>query len=490
MTAIDNALLDSYLVRTRWFGGKGRPFQVTEVRTLAELDGGDTRPDVTVYLVTVAYADEEAGTERYQVPLAAYDEIEERIGHAYVGPIDTTDGVRHLYDAVHDRDAMALWLDGFIAAEHDGTAEVGRLRFRRLAGGPLDVELTSSPLTGEQSNSSVRFDDTAIMKLFRKVSPGVNPDIEIHDELTRGGSEYIAALYGWIETDVDGEPLQLAMMQEFLRTAADGFQLATGSVRTAMAELEHHVARSGGDFAGEAARLGEALAEVHALLRAGFGAERRGPETTAELARTMSGRLEQALRTTPELAPFETRLRALYAAVAALEGLDVQRVHGDLHLGQTLRTSHGWRIVDFEGEPGRPFAERALPDSPWRDVAGMLRSFDYAPGVVEMSHSTPAGTADDEEHPLRAERSEEWAERARSHFVDAYLTAAAEAGAAGAGPAADEAPGAPPALPGDIRVLLDAYVADKAVYEVVYEQRNRPAWTAIPLAAIERIAGA
>lgn len=480
MTAIDHALLEGYLVRTRWFGGKGRPFQVTDVRTIAELLGSARRPDTALYLVTVAYSDEEGGTEQYQVPLSSYDEIEERIGHAYVGPIETDGHVRHLYDAVHDREAMALWLDGFVAAEGDGVAGSGSIRFRRVSAGPaLDPALRSSPLTGEQSNSSLRFDDTAIMKLFRKVSPGINPDIEIHAELTRAGSEHIAELYGWVEADVDGQVMHLAMLQEFLRTAADGFELATGSVRTLLADPEQSIDESGGDFAGEAARLGEALAEVHGVLRERFPAEHRGPESTAELARSMSDRLDRARRTVPELEPYAARLQAAYDAVAALDGLDIQRVHGDLHLGQTLRTSHGWRIVDFEGEPGRPFDERALPDSPWRDVAGMLRSFDYAPGVVEMSLASHG--SEDDEQALRAERAQEWSERARSRLLRSYVAALGQtAGADGEGAE----------LTAEQHTLLQAYVADKAVYEAVYEKRNRPSWIGIPLATLERIGGA
>jgi maltokinase len=158
-------------------------------------------------------------------------------------------------------------------------------------------------------------------------------------------------------------------------------------------------------------------------------------------------------------------------------------VHGDLHLGQTLRTAHGWRIVDFEGEPGRPFVERAWPDSPWRDVAGMLRSFDYAPGVVELSQAT-AGAGEDEEQELRSSRAREWSQRSRGHFLDAYLAALApqeEGDAETASPAEEEH------VFTDQRILLDAYVADKAVYEAVYEKRNRPTWTAIPLAALAEI---
>jgi len=476
VSLIDHALLEGYLVRTRWFGGKGRPFHVTAVRQLGELTDAGRDPAVRVLLVTVEYADEEGGTELYQVPLSAYDEFDDRHTHAYVGAIEFEGRERHLYDAVHDRDAIAMWLRGFIAAETSGQADVGGLRFHRVPGSlALDPGLRPSPLTGEQSNSSLRFDDTAIMKLFRKVSPGVNPDIEIHEELTSAGSEHIAELYGWIQTELDGEVLHLGMLQEFLSTAADGFELATGSVRTALADPELTVPESGGDFGGEAARLGEALAEVHAALRERFPSERRGQEAAAELARAMSERLERALPAVPEIEPDAGRLRALYDAVAQLDGLDVQRVHGDLHLGQTLRTSHGWRIVDFEGEPGRPFAERALPDSPWRDVAGMLRSFSYAPGVVEMS--LVGRPVEDDEQELRGERAREWSAIARDHFLHAYA-AALHPDSANAG-----AELSPP-----LQTLLDAYEADKAVYEAVYEKRNRPSWVAIPLLALERIA--
>ncbi|MER7797438.1 phosphotransferase [Microbacterium sp. NPDC096154] len=476
---LGHEVLDGYLARTRWFGGKGRPFAIGDVHEIAELPGGESGPSVTVYLVTVEYSDDEGGAELYQVPLSIYDELQERIAYAYIGSLDGPDGrPRHLYDAAHDRAAMALWLEGFIAAEASGTAKQDGLRFRRVKvdGQELDREWRASPLTGEQSNTSVRFDDSAIMKLFRKVSPGVNPDIEIHEELTRGGSDFIADLYGWVEVDVpggaaggEGGVLQLAMLQRFLRTASDGFELATGSVRTLLADLELSVEESGGDFAGEAARLGEALAAVHRMLAERFPSEERGGEAAGELAAAMTARLDQARRIVPEIEPYAEKLSGAYRAIAQLGALRVQRVHGDLHLGQTLRTSHGWKIVDFEGEPGRPFAERALPDSPWRDVAGMLRSFDYAARVVEMSSTGVA----DSDAPLCAQRAREWSARARRHFLEAYVAAL--------GPdAGDE---------DERRVLLDAYVADKAVYEAVYEKRNRPSWISIPLAALERIGG-
>jgi maltokinase len=167
----------------------------------------------------------------------------------------------------------------------------------------------------------------------------------------------------------------------------------------------------------------------------------------------------------PELAEYADGLRATFAAVADVAGVQVQQVHGDLHLGQTLRTVKGWKIVDFEGEPAKPLAERVLPDSPWRDVAGMLRSFDYAPRVAER---TAAQGADDTGTEQRAYRAAEWADRNCAAFLSAY---------------------AGRELTPDEQTLLDAYVADKAVYETVYEARNRPTWVPVPLTAIERLAG-
>ena len=154
--------------------------------------------------------------------------------------------------------------------------------------------------------------------------------------------------------------------------------------------------------------------------------------------------------------------REAFARLAGLGDLTVQRGHGDLHLGQTLRTALGWKIVDFEGEPAKPLEERTLPDSPWRDVAGMLRSFAYAPHVVERQHIELDGDANLD----RQTRGLEWAERNQRYFLAAYA-------------GGDLTP--------EQRTLLDAYVADKAVYETVYETRNRPTWVEIPLAALARI---
>jgi maltokinase len=476
-TPTDDSLrqLSEYIEGARWFGGKGRSARVTGVRRLGVIS--EESPRVVVDLAEVSYDD--GGMDLYQVPLSMYTDPEHRLDHAFVGWWEDPDvGWTHAYDAIHDREAMAAYLRAF-AYPPDGPLE-----FRRLPGEELDPSAPSTPFTGEQSNSSVAFGEQALLKLFRRITPGTNPDIEIHEQLTLAGSENVAALLGWIECDAVGgfepfetahpsppqeptlaerppqppERLQLGMLQQFLRTASDGWELALTSVRNLFAEADLYADEVGGDFAGEAQRLGEAVADVHRLLAGHFPTSERTAGDHAELAKAMAERLEAALDVVPELAEHAPGLRDLFAAVGSIESGQIQRVHGDLHLGQTLRTAKGWKIVDFEGEPAKPLADRVLPDSPWRDVAGMLRSFDYAPRVAAMTASATGDEGDEQ----RAYRAAEWSARNQSAFLEAY---------------------AGRELTGDEQTLLAAYVADKAVYECVYEARNRPSWLSIPLAA-------
>ncbi|WP_221584928.1 hypothetical protein [Microbacterium sp. G2-8] len=470
MTPLVPDAFEGYLVRTRWFGGKGRPFRVTGVRTIAEMGSADPGPAVIVHLVDVAYDDDEGGEDTYQVPLAYYADPVDRLGHAFVGAWDDAVfggvelGSTWAYDAVHDRDAMHVWFEAFADAGVDGSLAVPGAVFQRTrVDVELDLDAASSPLAGEQSNSSIRFGEQAIMKLFRKVTPGHNPDIEIHRALTEAGNDFVAELYGWIDADGDeGSVRQLGMLQHFLRTATDGFDLSMASVRAMLADDIDGAA----SYAGEARELGRAVARIHQDLRDLFPYEDRDALAAGALADLMRDRLDQAILAVPELDSHAPRLRGLFARVGELKTLGAQRIHGDLHLGQALRTVHGWKIVDFEGEPAKPLAVRSRPDSVWRDVAGMLRSFDYAPAVVSMA---PADTDDAGE---RRELCERWGIAARGAFLSAYA----------------EECGLPEGrVAGDDLLLLDAFVADKAVYEAVYEKRNRPTWIGIPLAAIARL---
>ncbi len=478
--------LQDYVGAARWFGGKGRGFEVVEVRRagiLAPADGSE--PRVGIELVVVRY--EDGTTETYQVPLAYREDAQERLEHALVGEWDDPElGRVHAYDAMHDRGATALWLQGFADADAeapDGSdgpsgsdgADAGRgLRFHRLPGHDLDLSTHSTLFSGEQSNSSVAFGEDALMKLFRRVTPGRNPDVVIHRALTEQGSLHVAALYGWVELvgDEGGPPTQLAMLQQFLRTASDGWDLALASVRDLFAEADLHAGEVGGDFAGEAERLGLATAQVHDVLAARFSTETWGPEDLRALSEKMASRLDAALGVVPELEEHAEKLRGIFGAVADLgrSGLvaTAQRVHGDFHLGQTLRTVKGWKIVDFEGEPAKPLAERVRPDLVWRDVAGMLRSFDYAAhAVIDDFH------ADEQANRQIAFRAAEWAERNSTAFVRGYTDNSGRTSGAG--------------LSADQNLVLQAYVADKAVYEAVYESRNRPSWLPIPLGAVARI---
>lgn len=458
--------LRDHIAEARWFGGKGRDWRLTSVRRVGELPGAPDGGRVAVEIAELQYDDGPGEVELYQLPLVSYPEAHERLAHAFVGEWDDDLGHVFVYDALHDRESMALYLRAFAAAEDEAPAQHG-LAFHRVGDHELDIEAHSTLFPGEQSNSSVAFGEDAMLKVFRKVTPGINPDIAIHRVLTESGSDHVAALYGWVDLvddSAEGDTVQLAMLQQFLRTASDGWELALSSVRNLFTEADLHADEVGGDFAGEAARLGTALAEVHTTLAEQFPVETLDAQAVARLGSAMHGRLDDALDVVPALSEHEAALRATFDRLAALESVQVQQVHGDLHLGQTLRTVKGWKFLDFEGEPAKPLAERMRPDSPWRDVAGMLRSFDYAPRVVALTSMTaePGGEAEQQ-----AYRAAEWADRNRSAFLAAYVEGRT--------------------LTDEEDALLQAYVADKAVYEAVYETRNRPGWEGIPLDALGRI---
>ena len=463
--------IEEFIGSARWFGGKGQVSSVVDVRRVGSLGSTDFdgTPYVGIELVTVAYA--QGGSETYQLPVAYYSERQDRLEHALIGmwEDDVLGTTVHAYDAVHDREVTILWLRAF-----DEGLQAEGLTFHRIPGYDLDLTTHSTLFSGEQSNSSLAFGDDSLMKVFRKVTPGDNPDIEIHAALTRSGNEHVAALYGWLEVEgseeTGGEPVHLAMLQQFLRTASDGWELALASVRDLFAEADLHADEVGGDFGGEAHRLGVATAEVHDALAGAFPTDTWGPPQLTTLAETMQRRLTEATAAVPQLEPYAAALREKYDAVRHVATDEVvQRVHGDFHLGQTLRTVRGWKIVDFEGEPARTLAERVGSDSPWRDVAGMLRSFDYAAHAVSIDVEA-GGHANQ-----IAYRAVEWASRNQGEFLAGYVEASGRTSGS--------------EISSEQRVLLEAYEADKAVYEAVYEARNRPDWIDIPLGAIARLTG-
>ena len=274
------------------------------------------------------------------------------------------------------------------------------------------------------------------------------------------GSSHIAEPYGWVETRMDGATTVLAILSRYLRAASDGWSLAATSVRDLYATEGARAGEVGGDFAGEAERLGAATAQVHRDLADAFGRSELEPEAIRELAEQMFRRLDIAVATVPELARYADKVGDAFSNLAKLiEPVPAQRVHGDYHLGQVMRTQTGWVVLDFEGEPASSLAQRRARSSPLRDVAGMLRSFDYAARHQLLTHPDAARLT-----PMATS----WVRRNGDAFCAGY------AAAGGLDPAENS-------------VLLRALLFDKAVYEVIYEARNRPTWLSIPLESIAEL---
>ena len=457
--AIEDALA-TWLANQRWFAGKGQGLHDLAIVADTEIVAGD--PELRHLIVAVSHG---TAVNYYQVPVGLRRRLPARLKHARIGP--SGDG-RQAYDALHDADLTKSLLAGIA-----GSAEIGSLRMRAIPGARFDTDLDSLVLGSEQSNTSLVYGEQSILKVFRRLAPGPNPDLEVTTALARIGSPQVAEPLGWIETRLEGVPTSLAILSRYLRLATDGWTLAATSVRDLYAAVTEAADRDqndraadgrptsrvraadvGGDFAGEARRLGIATAQVHADLAAAFGTDQLGTDSLGELTERMYRKLDLAVAAVPELAKHVNMITDAYSELAKLRGpFPVQRVHGDYHLGQVLRTETGWVVLDFEGEPATPLAQRRARSSPLRDVAGMLRSFDYAARHQLIGHLDQASLSD---------AARDWVRRNASAFCVGY----GEAG--GLDPVANQ-------------VLLRALQLDKAVYEVLYEARHRPSWLPIPL---------
>ena len=421
-------MLAQWLPRQRWFPGRGTT--VGELAILSDVTLLEGDPELRHLIIEARQAH---GTARFQVLLGLRGELSPALGEAVIGRMSG----RAVYDALHDPELSAVLLRGIA-----GERQEGPLRFVREPGASLRDWPSARRLTAEQSNTSLVFGEAAIMKVLRRLFPGANPDLEVADALAKLGSAAVAAPYGWIETSLHGEPVLLAVLSEFLAGASDGWTLALRS------------RADDSPFTGQARELGLATALLHRDMATAFGTREMTAAELAALADTLTAKLAQAVAILPDLSEYAPRIRRAYDDLAQQSSpVMIQRIHGDYHLGQVMRSRHGWVALDFEGEPAAPLAERRALAPALRDVAGMLRSFDYAARHQLVGHP---------EREERAGAASTWVAQCQEAFCAGY--------AAGGG-----------ADPSDQAALLRALTLEKAVYEVIYEYRHRPGWLSIPL---------
>ncbi|MEQ1786279.1 MAG: aminoglycoside phosphotransferase [Acidimicrobiales bacterium] len=434
--------LPDHLSRQRWSGAQEGDITHLEVEWLDVLQPDE--PLLAWALVLARLAD---GSEhRYQIFVGGRraseaPEFLEGKDREIVHVVPQEDGDVVLYDALVDPD-LAIAILHLVAPE-------------------IEVEVRR-PIVLEHSNSSVVFDETSILKIFRKVVPGPNPDVEITRVLAgHGYPNVLAPLAELRKGDTD-----LAVLREFLVGASDGWQLARTSVRDMLAS-RLPPEDSGGDLAPGMARLGLTIAGLHVAMADAWG-------STPGVAGGWIDQMEAYLDSLPGLGvavetldfdPDAVRVRFERARALEDTGREI-RIHGDLHLAQVIQVDAGWVVLDFEGEPARRRADRFTLSSPLRDVAGILRSLHYAAaaGLAEWD------LGDDELAALLVA----WEERNRAAFLDSYLGYGGVDGLLPTDPAARAA-------------LLAAFELDKAVYELGYELRHRPELASIPLEGIDRL---
>ena len=510
----------------RWFSGKGRRVRGAELLDAVSLST-EAGP-AAIAIARVDYAD--GGPETYVLPFAHATgaraaEVRAAFPESVMADLAAQGENGVLYGALCDRGFADSLLDA-IAGQRRFPGVAGEIAASRTRAfpevrGPAGTELTPALMRAEQSNSSIVYGDRLVLKLFRRVEEGTNPDLEIGAFLTGPGAfPHVPPVAGGLEyRPRNGRPMTLAILQGFVRNEGDAWQYTLDSLgryferavcrsaelaaaplpSPALLDLtERGIPRLAHELIGsylEAARLlGQRTAEMHLALASApddpdfapepftAGYQRSVHDSMQALAREVFAALRRRAPTLPREARREAEavLERQASIRRRFRGILDRRItavrtrhHGDYHLGQVLWTGRDFVIIDFEGEPARPLAARRLKRSPLRDVAGMIRSFHYAAFQGRENHRARGGAG---EEAVLAAAASLWYPWVSSSFLRSYLRSAGEA------------PFVPRAREERER-LLTAYLLEKAVYELGYELNNRPPWVRLPLQGIAQLTG-
>jgi maltokinase len=464
MTMSTHGLLE-WLPRQRWFGHKTQEIQGVDAFDVVVLDDGP--PALALALVSVKFA--AAPDALYHLPLLLDEDGTPR-------------------DALDDPTRLALLFE-LMAHGHTIKGDRGAIEF----GGPgLDpmapVPSSVRPLGAEQSNTSLVLDANTIVKLFRRVEPGPNPDLELCRLLTNEGFENVPPQVGELtyRGEIEGEEvsIDLGIAQHFVRDATDGWVYALERIGALFDEVDDADVAEDRAFLVEQraaasldaiADLGEATGALHVALSREESDPDLAPEPVDQLdlrawADGAQAYLQRLAGDLPELEAMTPAIVEQIDKIKTLAGAGSKtRIHGDYHLGQVIRGLK-WMILDFEGEPARSLGERRTKQSPLKDVAGMLRSFSYAATSALFARAEPDSDEWKRLHPW----ADTWEALARDRFLASYLRKSHE----GRFLAPERE---------TLGVLLDFFEIDKALYELEYELGHRPEWVRIPSAGIARV---
>jgi maltose alpha-D-glucosyltransferase/alpha-amylase len=510
-----SALPREWLLRQRWFRDKARELNEICLHDHGVLHG-ERAPNIVLALLEVRFV--EGGKDLYLLPATLHPVAAPGAGPEPIVTHATLRGEARVYEALGDRRVAGTLLQA-ILGESRIPGRTGA--FGGHVTGAVDVgDAPRGPVRMmgvEQSNTSIIFNDQLVMKIFRKLEGGINPDLEVTRFLVeRAGFRSVPALAGWLDyTPADGETHAVAGVFEFVPNGGDAWSVALKALDRYLSAASRSAAdpetvtgreavrRMAGEFFPAITRLGETTARMHLALASADDDPAFAPETIGEddVQRAIEGfrkqvdtvlhdlgrqleaipgafsasvrePLREVVRAAPDLRHMAEDLRALRDETAKV------RIHGDFHLGQVLRGTHDapggneWYVLDFEGEPAKPLAERRSKQTVLRDVAGMLRSFNYAVRVASHEYQT-----DDLRVRMSLERwAHAWETEARSLFLNAYVRTAAGSRI----------------IPRDPDVLaraLAVFELEKAVYELGYEMNNRPDWLWVPVEGIRALLG-